>query len=407
MALTDREVRAAEPRDKPYRLADGGGLHLQVPTSGSKLWRLRYEYAGREKMLALGSYPDVTLAQARQQREAARSLLREGRDPGVERKLARAAVVSSTTTTFEMIAREWHAHQKDGWTPRHAWDVMNSLELDAFPVLGPLPIAEITPPMVLQVLRTIEARPAIETAHRVRQRISATFVYAIASGRGTQDPAAIVRTALKPVARGKQPALTDLGEVRDALKAAEAIPAHPATRLALRFLALTVVRPGELRSAHWQELEDLDGAEPAWRVPAERMKMKREHLVPLSRQALEVLVALRTLTGKQALMFPSARHGHKPMSENAIGYLLNRAGYHHRHVPHGWRASFSTIMNERYRTDRDIIDLMLAHAPKDKVEAAYNRAAHMERKRALAQDWADLLLDGMPPAETLLGAARR
>jgi integrase len=218
------------------------------------------------------------------------------------------------------------------------------------------------------------------------------------------DPAATVRGAMAPVVKGRQPAVTDLAEAQAAV---EAIPAHPTTKLASRLLALTVVRPGELRGARWIEFEGLEGAEPLWRVPAIRMKMKKDHLVPLSRQAVEVLAAIRPLTGRGALVFPSTRHAHLPMSENAIGYLLNRAGYHSRHVPHGWRATFSSLMNEAHRVDRQVIDLMLAHVPADKTEAAYNRAQHMSRRRELAQLWADMLLDGAMEVREVLHGRRR
>lgn len=404
--LTDAGVRAAKPKDRTYKLTDAHGLVLYVTTAGSKLWRMRYTFHGKEKLLSFGPYPAVGLAQAREQRAAAKALLRSGKDPGLEKKLRRAAG-SDPTGTFEAIARDWHARNLPTWTERHAKDVLDSLESSVFPALGPLPISDITPPMVLRVLRAIEARPALETARRVRQRVSAVFVYAIALGIGENDPAAIVKGAMAPMVKGRQPAITDLPEARKVLADVEAIPAHPTTKLANRLLALTVVRPGELRAARWTEFEGLDGAEPLWRVPAVRMKMKREHLVPLSRQAVAVLDAVRPLTGRYPLAFPSARHAHHPMSENAIGYLLNRAGYHSRHVPHGWRATFSSVMNETHRADRHVIDLMLAHAPKDKTEAAYNRALHMDRRRELAQEWADTLLEGAADISLVVEGPRR
>lgn len=404
--LTDAGVRAAKPKDRAYKLTDGSGLVLFVAPSGGKLWRMRYTFQGKEKLLSFGPYPSVGLAQAREQREAAKALLRAGKDPGLEKKLRRAAG-GDASGSFEAIARDWHARKLPTWTERHGKDVLDSLEGYVFPTLGSLPIADITAPMVLGVLRTIEARPALETARRVRQRVSAVFVYAIALGIGENDPAAIVKGAMAPMVKGRQPAITGLPEARQVLAAVEAIPAHPTTKLANRLLALTVVRPGELRAARWVEFEGLDGAEPLWRVPAERMKMKREHLVPLARQAVAVLDAVRPLTGRCPLVFPSSRHAHLPMSENAIGYLLNRAGYHSRHVPHGWRSTFSSVMNEAYPADRHIIDLMLAHAPQDKTEAAYNRALHMTRRRELAQLWADVLLEGAPDlAEVVLGRRR-
>ena len=404
--LTDAGVRAAKPKGRDYKLNDSGGLVLFVSKAGGKLWRLRYTYQGKEKLLSFGPYPQVSLANARDQRDAAKALLREGKDPALQKRI-RKAIGGDVAHTFEAIARGWHARSLPTWTERHAKDVLDSLEAYVFPILGKLPINDITAPMVLGVLRQIEARPALETARRVRQRVSAVFVYAIALGIGEADPAAIVRGAMAPMIKGRQPAVTDPAEARAVLVAVETIPAHPTTKLANRLLALTAVRPGELRAARWEEFEGLDGTEPLWRVPAERMKMKREHLVPLSRQAVEVLTAIRPLTGRCPLVFPSTRHAHLPMSENAIGYLLNRAGYHSRHVPHGWRATFASVMNEAHRADRHVLDLMLAHAPADKTEAAYNRAQHMGRRRELAQLWADLLLENATELPTVVTGRRR
>jgi len=405
--LTDKQIRALAPRDKPYKVTDAQGLSLLVNPGGSKLWRYRYEVGGKEKMLALGAYPEVSLAQARDARDEARALHRQGRDPSMERQLKRAAGDAAALDTFEAAARDWHGRMKDTWTPTHANDVLTSLETHVFPTLGKLPKGEITPPMVLNVLRAIEARPAIETAHRVRQRISAIYVDAIAHGTATFDPAAQVKGALKPVQKGRQPAITDLAELREMMRRAEAFPAHPVSLLGLRLLALTALRPGELRHGEAGQLHDLGGENPRWEVPAERMKMKEEHWVPLSRQAVEALEVLMPLVARRQWLFPSERHPRRPMSENTLGYLLNRAGYHSRHVPHGFRASFSTIMNERHRADRAIIDLMLAHKPEGKVEAAYNRALHWARRRELAQEWADLLLEGFAPAASLLSVPRR
>lgn len=403
--LTDATVRAAKPRERAYKLPDSGGLLLFVSPSGGKLWRMRYALKGKEKLLSFGPYPSVSLAEARAQRDEARALLRSGKDPSLEKKLRRAA--GDTASSFECVARDWYGRNSPNWTERHSQDVITSLVAHVFPTLGQLPVTAITPPMVLGVLRAIEARPALETARRVRQRISAVFVYAIALGIGEADPAAIVKGAMAPMTKGRQPAITELPLAKLVLADVEAIPAHPTTKLANRLLALTVVRPGEVRAARWTEFEGLDGAEPVWRIPAERMKMKRDFVVPLSVQAVDVLAALRPLTGRCPLVFPNTRHAHRPMSENAIGYLLNRAGYHGRHVPHGWRATFSTHMNETNRQDRHIIDLMLAHAPKDKTEAAYNRAPHLPRRRELAQQWADLLLEGAMPLSEVVAGRRK
>lgn len=405
--LTDAAVRAAKPTAKAYKLTDSAGLYLHVTPVGSKLWRMRYEFSRKEKLLSFGPYPEVSLAEARNCRDAAKRLLRDGRDPSLEKKLQLDRQREAAANSFEVVARDWYTRMAPSWTERHAADVLTSLERDVFPRLGPLPVSGIDPPTVLSVLRTIEARPAIETARRVRQRISAVFVFGIASGICQTDPAAIVQGAMAPLIKGRQPAVVDLDEARQVLGDSEATPAHPVTKLALRLLALTAVRPGEIRGAAWSEFEQLDGNEPLWRIPAPRMKMKQEHFVPLSREAVAVINAVRCLTGRGPLVFPNARHAHRPMSENAIGYLLNRAGYHSRHVPHGWRATFSTVMNERYPADRHIIDLMLAHAPKDKVEAAYNRASHIPRRRELAQAWSDILLVGMPDPATVIAGRRR
>jgi integrase len=284
-----------------------------------------------------------------------------------------------------------------------------------FPAIGSLPIAQLTPPIVLGALREIEARGSIETAKRIRQRISAVFVYAIAQGITGSDPAEKLGAVLKPLRKGRQPAITDLVPLRKMIVAAEEDHARPITRLALRFLALTAVRPSELRGAHWDEFEGLNDKEPLWRIPAARMKgdverkeeIGGDHLVPLTPPAIAVLKALWPLTGNGELVFPSNRHLHRPMSENAIGYLLNRAGYHGHHVPHGFRAAFSTIMNEwaeRHGKDHDrqVIDLMLAHVPRGKIEGAYNRAAYMPRRRELAQVWAEMLSEGLPDPTTLV-----
>lgn len=411
--LSDTKIRGAKRAARPYKLADGGGLYLFVSTSGGKVWRLKYRFGGKEKLLSLGRYPDVSLAAARAQRDEAKRNLRDGRDPSAVKKEQAEAAVVAASNTFEKVARAWFDVNKGQWTDTHASDVIGSLERDVFPDLGAVPIGEITPPRVLKVLRAIEARPAIETARRIRQRMSAVFVYGIASSLCETDPAALVQKALARPLKGRQPAITDLAKAREMLRTAESIPAHPVTKLGLRFLALTVVRPGIVCSTPWTELNAID--DETWCIPAERMKLRKERknddrydfLVPLPRQALEVIEALRSLTGRCPYAFPNARHSHRPMSENAIGYLLNRAGYHHKHVPHGWRATFSTIMNERFKEDRHIIDLMLAHVPKDKVEGAYNRAAYLSRRRELAQIWADLLLEGMLPAHALLNGPRR
>lgn len=427
--LTDLKVRQAKPRDSDYKLGDSGGLYLQVTKAGSKSWRFKYHYAGKEKRLTFGCYPEVSLAEARDRRDEARRVLRDMRDPAVEAMKRRLAATAAAEATFERIAREWHEMQTPRWVSVHAADVLRSLENEVFPHLGSVPLKEIDAPLVLAVLRKIEKRGAFETAKRVRQRMSAVFVHGISIGACSADPAAIVVKALKPQPKKTpQPAITDIAQLRELLKTIEASGANPVTKIASRLLALTAVRCGVLRGARWEEFEGVDWASPdptaadapLWRVPSARMKLildrktdaAFEHIVPLSVQAIEALAAIAPLTRRLKIVFPGTRHLHRPLSENAIGYLYNRCGYHGRHVPHGWRAAFSTIMNERAERvgragDRAVIDLMLAHVPTNKVEGAYNRAAYLERRRELAQEWADLLTEGLVPAAQLLEGPRR
>lgn len=414
MPLTDLAARKAKPGPRDYKMADGKGLTLLVRPNGAKLWRFRYRFAGKEKMISLGVYPDVSISEARDRLDEARRQVRQGLDPSMENRRAEVERRSAAASSFEAMAREWFDMSKGRWSPVHASDVIRSLERDVFPKIGRLPLTEINAPLVLDVLRPIERRGATETAHRLRQRISAVFVYAISQGRATQDPASLVGKALTPVSKlRKQPAITDLDELREILRKSESSGAYPLTLLASRLLALTAVRPGVVRGAEWSEFHKLDGDAPYWHIPAARMKLALDrkdeaafdHIVPLAPAAVDVLRAARVLSGRGKLVFPGQRHAHKPLSENAIGYLYNRVGWHGRHVPHGWRAAFSTIMNEREPADRKTIDLMLAHTPENKVEAAYNRAEHMTRRRELAEAWAELLELG--PADVLLGAARR
>jgi integrase len=433
--LTDTAVKKAEPRDKPYKMADAGGLYLYVAATGSKSWRMKFRLHGKEKLLTFGPYPDVKLAEARERRDAARRQIRDHIDPSGARKRAQEAkeqqkVEDAKLITFETAARTWHDLQRGRWAPVHADDVITSLERDVFPAFGGRPLAAVDAPMILKALRVVEDRGAIETAKRLRQRISAVFCYAISEGimpAGAADPAAVVGKALKPLPKkGKQPAITDVDEARKVLIAAEASGASPITKLASRLLALTQSRPGMIRGAEWSEFTGIDWEGdtygpflPLWTIPAQRMKLVLdlkeeqafEHVVPLSWQAVDVLRAVRRLTSRNRLVFPGQRHSHKPLSENAIGYLYNRVGFHGRHVPHGWRSSFSTSMNalakRLRRDDSDVIELMLAHVPENKVKAAYDRAGHMERRRELSQEWSDMLMESMAGANSLLEGPRR
>lgn len=421
--LTAKECDAAQPGPKPIKIFDGLGLYLHITPNGHKGWRWKYRFGGKERGLVFGAFPEVSLKKAREMREDARQLLRQGVDPGDERRraaLRRIAGVDANST-FQVVAERWHTMQAPQWKDRHASDVITSLTNEVFPYLGGRPLNEIRPVDVRAVLDRVQARGALETAHRLRQRISAVFRYAIASDIAETDPAAFVGAALQPVRKRKQPAFRDLATARAFLLAYEAEPGHPTTKLASRLLALTAARPGMIQWAEPHEFEELDGPNPIWRVPAEKMKLRKEHaetesfefILPLSRQAVETVRIARMFAANRRYLFPSARHSHRPLTENALNVAYRRvAGFEGKHVPHGWRSTFSTIMNERaielgQPGDRAIIDLMLAHVPKDRVESAYNRASYMPRRRQLAQEWSDLLAEGLPSPETLLAIARR
>ncbi len=419
--LTDQQCRNAKAEGADLKLTDSQGLHLYVTKSGYKSWRLKYRFGGKERRIVFGPYPEISLKQARDLKDDARRDLREGRDPGEEhkRRAARRTIGVDESRTFKSVAERWHELQKPQWKPVHAYDVLRSLEREVFPVIGKLPIAEIRAPQIREMLQEVQRSGAIETAHRIRQRISAIFRYAIASDLAESDPAAAIGDALQAVVKGKQPALLKLKDCRSFIRKYELEPGYPTTKLASRLLALTAARPGTVQAAELHEFEGLDGEEPIWRIPAAKMKLSRaksereefEFIVPLSREAVEVVAVAAEYAGNRKYLFPSARHSHRPMTENALNTAYRRVpGYAGRHVPHGWRSSFSTIMNERALEqekpgDRAIIDLMLAHQP-DGVEASYNRAAYMPRRRELAQDWADMLMRGLQPAAALIEIRR-
>lgn len=419
--LTDVACRKAPAKDKPYKLADAHGLYLYVLPTGFKSWRWKYRIGGKEKRLVFGPYPTITLVKAREMRENAARVLREGADPGVSKRQRAAEQTALVGSTFEKIARDWHASQKTGWSARYAAIVLNSFENDVFPRIGRLPITAVTTPLVLEVLRPIEARGAVETAHRVRQRISEVFARAIGAGIAPADPAAVTKRALGRKVKGKFPAARTVKLAQAVLETSEKQPGQPLTKLASRLLALTAVRSATLRNAEVSEFEDLDGSAPIWRVPAAKMKLGVERkqddafefIVPLSRQAVETVKVAIGFSGKNAtgLIFRSVRNSRRPISDSTLSKAYREAGFSGVHVPHGWRATFSTVMNELVKEqgrgdDRAVIDLMLAHIPAG-VEGDYNRAAYMPRRRELAQEWADLLTDGLAPPASLLEGKRQ
>lgn len=417
--LTDTAIRKAKPREKAYKLGDAAGLYLYIMPSGYRSWRWKYRYGGKEKRLVFGSYPDVTLAEARRLREDAARQLRSGVDPSLHRRQQSAAQVAQVGATFKAVAEDWLASQAPTWSLRYAQNVKNSLVKDVYPQLGKVPIAAITTPMVLAVLRPVEQRGAVETAHRIRQRISEIFGRAIGSGIASHDPAAVATKALAPIRRGKHPAVRTVEAARTVLRKVEEEPAQPLTKLASRLLALTAVRAGVLRLAEPHEFEGLDGAEPIWRIPAAKMKLVLEQkqdvafefIVPLSRQAVETVQVAMEFGGRGPLVFRGVRHPRRPISDSTLSKAYRDAGFTGVHVPHGWRSTFSTVMNELAAVenrvgDRAIIDLMLAHVPSG-VEAAYNRAAYMPRRRELAQEWADMLVQKLAPVPSLLTGLRQ
>lgn len=400
--LTDAKCRLAKGTAAAYQLLDERGLHLRVAPGGVKSWRYRRVVAGKETLSTLGRYPAMGLSEARRARDEIENapLHAPAHVPPV-----------STADPLADVTRRWLERQSPLWKPHHAQEVRDSLNREIMGDLGKMPIDTISPPLILVALRKVEARGAIDLAHRLRQRLAGVFGFAIAEGITTYNPAASLTAALKPVVKGgRRAAVTESVDLANRmLLDAEAVPAHPITRLALRLLALTAVRPGEIRGAAWSEFTD-----DTWTVPAIRMKATTaraaftpDHVVPLSRQALEVVEAARSLSGQGALVFPSEKDARKPLSENAIGYLLNRAGYAGRQTAHGWRATFSSLMNERNPADRDVIEAMLAHVSKDAVASAYNRTQYVTRRREIAQEWADLLCVGAMPALQLLDLRRK
>ncbi len=396
--LTDTKIRAAKPQATPYRMADAGGLFLYVSPAGGKSWRLRYRLHGREQTMVIGPYPGIGIAEARSMREQVKGELARGNNP-------KATPPDSNATTLASVSKRWHDTNLERWTTGHANTIWTSLTNQIFgfcpPGEGPLgerQIAAITSPQIMTALRVLEGRDSRELAHRLRNRLEAVFAFAMAEGLCTTNPAAMIAKALKPITnRGHRPAVTCIEKARSVLRQTEDYPAYPVTRLAMRLLALTALRPGELLGGRWGEL-----SQDTWVIPAERMKMKIEHGVPLVPQMKEALMALHSFAGFGDLMFPSIYSQQQPVSVASLSVHLRLAGLQGVHVPHGWRATFATVMNERYPLD-PAIDLCLAHKPpNDPNKGAYNRMSLFPRRRELVQEWATLLMQDMPPASELI-----
>lgn len=389
MPLTDVAVRNAKPGSKPVKLFDEKGLFLLVAPAGGKWWRLKYRFGGKEKLLSLGTYPEISLKDARENRDEARKLLANDIDPGEHRKATKAARGERDANSFEVVAREWFEKFKQDWVESHSDKIIKRLERDVFPWIGGKPVADVTAKDLLTCLQRIEKRGAIETAHRALQNCGQVFRYAVQTGRADRDPSGDLRGALRQVKETHRAAITEPKAIGGLMRAIEGYQGSLVTQCALRLAPLVFVRPGELRKAEWTEI-DLDNAE--WNIPAERMKMRESHLVPLSVQAVAILRELHPLTGGGRYVFPGARTNGRPMSDNAILAALRRMGFAKDEMSgHGFRAMARTILDEMLHVRPDYIEHQLAHAVRDPNGRAYNRTAHLPERRAMMQQWADYL----------------
>ena len=384
MALTDTAARTAKPRDKLYRLADAAGLCLEVTTSGSKLWRLRYRFAGKAKMMGLGSYPAVTLAKARERREDARRLLSEGVDPTAH-KQAEKRLSAAHVHAFEELAREWYAYNSPRWAPSTAAKALQYLESDILPIIGTRPLKEVTRPELVALVRKIEKRGALNVAGKVRQWLSQIFRYGLAKGSVESNPATDLDVVAAIAPRTKNHPHVPLSEIPALLAKLDASKCDITTRLAVRLLLLTGVRPGELRHAPWEEF-DMESA--TWTIPAVRMKARRAHVVPLPRQAVATLQELNDITGNYPIVFPGRNNRERPQSENTVNKALHQIGYEGRQTGHGFRHLLSTELNSR-GYNRDWIERQLAHGDQDEIRDTYNHANYLEQRRQMMQAWAD------------------
>lgn len=397
MALSDIKIKALKPgikldgttTSKPYKVTDEKGLYLEVKPTGSKLWRFKYRFAGKEKLLSVGIYPDVSLKQAREKREELRKQIANGVDPSDIRKAEKLS--NAGQLSFEFVAREWHQKFQHRWSEKYALNTINRLEREVFPFIGSKNINDIKASELLAVLRRMESRGILETAHRVHQKCGQIFRYAVATGRAERDPSTDLKGALPPVKVKHHASIIEPQQIGGLLRAIDGYSGSFVTICALRLAPLVFVRPGELRHAEWTEF-DLEKAE--WRIPAEKMKMASVHIVPLSEQAIAVIESLKTLTGTGKYLFPSIRTNTRPMSENTVNGALRRLGYTgDEMVGHGFRSMASTILNEQ-GWNRDAIERQLAHSERDGVRAAYNYAEYLPERKRMMQSWADYL-DGL------------
>jgi integrase len=387
MPLTDTAIRNTKTKEKPYKMTDGRGLYLLVKKSG-KYFRWDYRFGGKRKTLALGVYPDLKLKEAREKHEDLRRLLAQDIDPMEYKKQAKSLAHAKVTNSFEAVAREWFLKNKPVWTLKHGQTIISRLENNIFPWLGGVDVASISASMLLDSLRRIEERGAVETAHRVKQICGQVFRYAISTGRAERDPSFDLKGALPPTRPKNMATITDPEKIGELMRAIDGYQGSLITRCALKMAPLTFVRPGELRHAEWEEI-NID--EAVWRIPAEKMKMRSAHIVPLSDQAVVVFEEIKPLTGNGKYVFPSLRSGSRPMSDNTILAALRRMGYAKEEMTgHGFRGMASTVLHEQGWSS-DIIERQLAHAESNSVKAAYNHAQHLPERRKMMQWWADHL----------------
>ena len=388
MPLTDPTIKNFQPTGEKVRLWDSGGLYLEVTSKGSKLWRMKYRFQGKEKLLSFGLYPDVSLKNARILRDKARVSLSQGLDPSLTKRVEKKSL-NAGKESFEFIAREWFLNNAPVWAKSHSEKIIRRLELDVFPWIGKRAITEIQAPELLLVFRRIEARGAKDTAHRAFQNCAQIFRFAISTGRASRNPVFDLKGSLAPIRQAHFSTITDPEKVGALLRAIDSYAGSNVTRFALRLAPLVFLRPGELRHGEWTEVS-FESAE--WRIPAEKMKARAVHVVPLSRQAIRILNEIHPLTNESRYIFPNGRTFHRPMSENAILAALRRMGYEQGEMTgHGFRSMASTMLNESGLWSKDAIERQLAHGERNEVRAAYNHAEYLNERREMLQWWADYL----------------
>lgn len=388
MTLTATAVRNVKPKTKSFKLTDGKGMYLLVNPNGSKYWRQKYRFHGKEKLLSLGVYPDISLSNAREKRDSARKLLLDGIDPNIFKQTLKRTTEESDSNTFEITARKWHMKFSQKWSADHGEKILRRLERDVFPWIGDKSISKLKAPELLTIIQRIENRGALDTAHRALQNCGQIYSYAIASGFADRDPSAALKKALPPVRPKHHASITEPRKAGSLLRTIDAYQGYFVTKCALSLAPLLFVRPGELRHAEWSEI-NTDTAE--WRIPAKKMKMKELHIVPLSLQSMKILEELHTLTGRGKYVFPGIRSASRPMSENTINGALRRLGYTKDEMTgHGFRSMASTLLNEQ-GVNRDWIERQLAHSERDSIRAAYNYADYLPERKNMMQQWADYL----------------